>query len=53
MCSHVGRDVRGRLVSQGSIGELRAGTVRTVRVDTDRPEDAARVLRELGPEPTC
>ena len=49
MCSHVGVMYEGRLVSQGSMAELRATTVRTVRVDTDRAtEDAARVLRELG-----
>ena len=48
MCSHVGVMYEGRLVSQGSMGELRTSTVQTVRVDTDRPEDAARVLRELG-----
>ena len=33
---------------QGPLSELRASTVQTVRVDTDRTEDAARVLRELG-----
>ena len=48
MCSHVGVMYEGRLVSQGSMGELRASTVQTVRVDTDRTEDAARVLRELA-----
>jgi ABC-type multidrug transport system ATPase subunit len=48
MCSHVGVMYEGRLVAQGSMGELRASTVQTVRVDTDRIEDAARVLRELG-----
>ena len=48
MCSHVGVMYEGRLVAQGSMGELRASTVQTVRVDTDRTEDAARVLRELG-----
>ncbi len=48
MCSHVGVMYNGRLVSEGPIGDLRAGTVQTVRVDTDRPEDAARVLSELG-----
>jgi len=48
MCSHVGVMFEGRLVSQGSLAELQAGTTKTVRVDTDRPEDAARVLRELG-----
>jgi ABC-type multidrug transport system ATPase subunit len=48
MCSHVGVMYEGRLVAQGSMGELRASTVQTVRVDTDRTEDAARVLRELA-----
>jgi len=48
MCSHVGVMYEGRLVSQGSLTELQSGTTKTVRVDTDRPEDAARVLAELG-----
>jgi ABC-2 type transport system ATP-binding protein len=48
MCSHVGVMFEGRLVSQGSLAELQSGTTKTVRVDTDRPEDAARVLTELG-----
>jgi ABC-2 type transport system ATP-binding protein len=48
ICSHVGVMYEGRLVAQGPLGELRATTVQTVRVDTDRTEDAARVLTELG-----
>ena len=48
MCSHVGVMFEGKLVSQGSMAELAAGTTKTVRVDTDRTEDAARVLAELG-----
>ena len=48
ICSHVGVMYEGRLVAQGPLSELRAGTVQTVRVDTDRTEDAARVLNELG-----
>jgi ABC-2 type transport system ATP-binding protein len=48
MCSHVGVMYEGRLVAQGTMSELRASTVQTVRVDTDRTEDAARVLRELA-----
>ena len=48
MCSHVGVMFEGHLVSQGSLTELQSGTTKTVRVDTDRPEDAARVLRGLG-----
>jgi ABC-2 type transport system ATP-binding protein len=48
ICSHVGVMYEGRLVAQGPLGELRATTVQSVRVDTDRTEDAARVLTELG-----
>jgi ABC-2 type transport system ATP-binding protein len=48
ICSHVGVMYEGRLVAQGPLTELRASTVQTVRVDTDRPEDAAPVLAELG-----
>jgi ABC-type multidrug transport system ATPase subunit len=48
ICSHVGVMYEGRLVAQGPLTELRASTVQTVRVDTDRPGDAARVLAELG-----
>ena len=42
MCSHVGVMYEGRLVSQGSMAELRAATVQTVRVDTDRPPRTPR-----------
>ena len=48
MCSHVGVMYEGRLVAQGPIDELRATTVQTVRVDTERVEDAARIFGELG-----
>ncbi|SDT25749.1 ABC-2 type transport system ATP-binding protein [Friedmanniella luteola] len=48
MCSHVGVMFEGELVSQGSMADLAAGTTKTVRVDTDRTADAARVLAELG-----
>jgi ABC-type multidrug transport system ATPase subunit len=48
ICSHVGVMYEGRLVAQGPLSELRADAVQTVRVDTDRTEDAARVLSELG-----
>jgi len=48
MCTHVGVMFEGRLVSQGSLADLQSGTTKTVRVETDRPEDAARVLTELG-----
>ena len=42
ICSHVGVMFEGRLVAQGPLSELRASTVQTVRVDTDRTEDAVR-----------
>ena len=48
ICSHVGVMYEGRLVAQGPLSELRTNTSHTVRVDTDRTEDAARVLTELG-----
>ena len=50
MCSHVGVMFEGKLVSQGSMTELRSSTVQTVRVQTDpgRAEDAAQVLRQLS-----
>jgi ABC-2 type transport system ATP-binding protein len=48
ICSHVGVMYEGRLVAQGPLTELQTSTVQTVRIDTDRPEDAGRVLAELG-----
>jgi ABC-type multidrug transport system ATPase subunit len=48
ICSHVGVMYEGRLVAQGPLTELRAGSKQTVRVGTDRAEDAGRVLAELG-----
>ena len=48
ICSHLGVMFEGRLVAQGPLSELRASTVQTVRIDTDRIEDAVRVLTELG-----
>ena len=48
MCDHVGVMFEGKLVSQSSLADLQAGTTKTVRVDTDRVDDAARILAELG-----
>jgi ABC-type multidrug transport system ATPase subunit len=48
VCSHVGVMHVGRLVAQAPLAELRAGAVPRVRVRTDQPSDAARVLAELG-----
>jgi lantibiotic transport system ATP-binding protein len=48
VCTHIGVMHVGRLVAQGAIAEVRTGPPPQARVDTDRPEDAARVMRELG-----
>jgi ABC-2 type transport system ATP-binding protein len=48
ICSHVGVMHQGNLVAQAPLARLRADTVQRVRVDTDRAEAAAAVLRELG-----
>ena len=48
MCSHVGVMHVGRLVAQGTVAELRAGTEAEARVETDQPEVAAEIMRELG-----
>src|SRR5690606_5708461 len=57
VCTHVGVMHQGRLVAQSSLAELRAAAAKRARVVTDRPADAARVLRgsglsgvETGPE---
>ncbi len=51
MCSHIGVMFEGKLVTQGTLADLheRANAKdQTVRVDTDRVEDAASALRTLG-----
>jgi ABC-type multidrug transport system ATPase subunit len=48
VCTHVGVMAVGSLLTQGPIAEVRAVSEARARVHTDRPEDAARVLRELG-----
>jgi ABC-2 type transport system ATP-binding protein len=48
ICTHVGVMHQGRLVAQSSLAQLRAAAAPRVRVETDRPATAARVLRELG-----
>jgi lantibiotic transport system ATP-binding protein len=48
VCTHVGVMHRGRLVTQGPLDALRAEAVPRVRVETERPSDAGRVLSELG-----
>jgi ABC-2 type transport system ATP-binding protein len=48
VCDHVGVMHLGRLVAQSPLPALRARAAPRVRVETDRPGDAARVLREHG-----
>ena len=48
MCSHVGVMHIGRLVAQGTVAELRAGSEPEARVETDQPEVAAEIMRGLG-----
>ncbi len=48
VCSHVGIMNAGRLVAQGTVRELQAGRSTTVRVTSDDPSSAARVLTQLG-----
>jgi ABC-2 type transport system ATP-binding protein len=47
-CTHVGVMHLGRLVSQGTIADLRAAAAPRLHVRTSRPGDAAAVLRRLG-----
>ncbi|GLX01716.1 ABC transporter ATP-binding protein [Microtetraspora sp. NBRC 16547] len=48
MCTHVGVMRTGRLVAQGPIAELSAGTAPVVRVETSDAAGAAAVLARLG-----
>jgi ABC-2 type transport system ATP-binding protein len=48
ICTHVGVMHRGHLVAQEPLAQLRAEAAPRARVETDRVQDAARVLRELG-----
>jgi ABC-type multidrug transport system ATPase subunit len=48
VCTHIGVMHVGRLLTQGPIAAVRAVGELRARVETDRPQDAARVLRELG-----
>ena len=50
MCTHLGVMSEGRLVAQGSTSEVRGATNPVARVLTDQPDEAVRVLRELGVE---
>jgi ABC-2 type transport system ATP-binding protein len=48
ICSHVGVMHRGKLLMQGTIGELRAGAVPKLRVEADDPVRASEVLTRMG-----
>jgi ABC-2 type transport system ATP-binding protein len=48
MCSHIGVMHIGKLVAQGTSAELRSDVATEAVVDTDQPEEAARIMRELG-----
>jgi ABC-2 type transport system ATP-binding protein len=48
ICTHVGVMHVGRLVAQAPLAQLRAQAAPRVRVETDRPGDAATVLTALG-----
>jgi len=50
VCTEVGVMHLGRLVAQAPLAQLRARTVTRARVTTDRPDDAAAVLRTMGLE---
>jgi lantibiotic transport system ATP-binding protein len=48
VCTHIGVMSVGVLVSQGTTAALRTGLESQVRVDTEQPHDAARVMVGLG-----
>ncbi|MFD3913737.1 ATP-binding cassette domain-containing protein [Streptomyces sp. NPDC058603] len=48
VCTHVAVMAQGRLITQGPVAELAAGTRGRLAVTTPDPGEAARVLKELG-----
>jgi ABC-2 type transport system ATP-binding protein len=48
VCSHVGIMHLGKLVAQAPLVEMRQQAIPRARVETERPQDAARVLAGLG-----
>ena len=48
VCTHIGVMHVGRLVAQGTAAELRRDQEAEATIRTDQPEQAARIMRELG-----
>jgi ABC-type multidrug transport system ATPase subunit len=48
VCTHVAVMAQGRLITQGTVADLAAGTRGRLVVTTPDPADAARVLKEQG-----
>ena len=48
VCTHVGVMSAGRLVAQGTVAEIRAGAVPTMRLMTGQLDSAATILTDLG-----
>ncbi|MFD4945025.1 ATP-binding cassette domain-containing protein [Streptomyces sp. NPDC058239] len=48
VCTHAAVMARGRLITQGPVADLAAGTRGRLAVTTPDPGEAARVLKELG-----
>ena len=48
VCTHLGVMRQGSLVAQGTVAEVRAGARPVVEVTTSMPDEAARVLSDLG-----
>ncbi|MER6631060.1 ABC transporter ATP-binding protein [Streptomyces sp. NPDC000987] len=48
VCTHAAVMAQGRLVTQGAVADLAAGTRGRLVVTTPDPQDAARVLKEQG-----
>lgn len=48
VCTHAAVMARGRLITQGPVADLAAGTRGRLTVTTPDPGDATRILKELG-----
>jgi len=48
VCSHIGVMHAGHLVTQGLAADLRREQEAEARIDTDQPEQAARIFEQLG-----